>query len=430
MRTRAARSIVLGLAARARGGRLVIEEAGRRHELGDPAGGLRATLTVHDDRTWAALLSGGLGLGRSYGAGWWECDDVVALIRICARSLGPLDNARRVLWPLLVPFQASAASLGRNLPARARRNAAAHYDLGNDLYRLFLDESLTYSSAIFLRPEMTLAEAQEEKLDRACRRIGLRPGHRLAEIGGGWGSLALHAGGRYGASVVTTTLAAEQHALARERVTAAGLQDRVSVELRDYRSLNGPYDRLVSIEMVEAVGWRHFDEYFGTCSRLLARDGAMLLQTILIDDRLFEGEKRMRSFANTEIFPGGALPSLAAITRSLARVTDLRVAGLEDITPHYAETLRRWRQALLDRLDDARALGYDDEFLRRWEFYLAFSEAGFRERRLRDVQIVLAKPGWRGERALLGPPSGSAAVERAGDQVAERGWTARRELAQ
>ena len=424
MRERAARRLVLALASRARGGQLTIEEAGRTHEFGDPADGLRASVTVHSPQVWPALLSGSLGLGRSYAAGWWDTDDLVALTRICARSFGPLDEVRRRIWPLLLPFQAGVASLSRNGPTRARRNAAAHYDLGNDLYRLFLDESLTYSSGIFLRPGMTLEQAQEEKLDRVCRRLGLRGDHSVVEVGTGWGSFALHAASRYGCSVLTTTLAAEQHALASERVGAAGLGDRVEVVMQDYRALRGRFDRLVSIEMIEAVGWRHYDEYFASCSRLLAPDGAMLLQAILFDDRFFEAEKRMRGFANTLIFPGGCLPSVASIADSVARVTDMRVAGFEDITPHYAETLRQWRQRFLSRREEARALGYDEEFLRLWEMYLAFSEGGFRERRLRDAQIVLAKPDWRGERGLL------AAEELGRGEVEERRGPSRRELAE
>ncbi len=407
-----------------RGGQLTIEEGGRRHEFGDPAGGLRAAVTVNSPHAWPALLSGGLGLGRGYGAGWWDCDDLPALIALCARSIGRLDTARRRLWPLLVPIHAGFDSLRRNTPSRARDNAAAHYDLGNDLYRLFLDESLTYSSAIFLRPEMTLEEAQEEKLDRACRRAGLRAGQRVLEIGTGWGSFALHAGSRYGASVLTTTVAAEQYELASERVRAAGLGDRVSVVKKDYRALSGRFDRIVSLEMIEAVGWRHFDEYFAACSRLLEDDGAMLLQSIVIDDRLFEGEKRMRSFANTVVFPGGTLPSMTSITDSLARVTDMRLAGLEDITPHYAETLRCWRHRFLGREAEVAARGYDERFRRTWDFYLAFSEAGFRERRLRVGQFVLAKPGWRGERRLL------AAPEAAAGDIEQRPRPARRELAE
>jgi cyclopropane-fatty-acyl-phospholipid synthase len=271
------------------------------------------------------------------------------------------------------------------------------------MYKLFLDESLTYSSAIFPRPDSSLEEAQEEKLDRACRRLGLRPEHHVVEIGTGWGSFAIHAATHYGCTVTTTTLAAEQHALASERVRAAGLGGRVNIVMQDYRALRGRFDRLVSIEMIEAVGWRHFGEFFATCSRLLVPDGAMLLQAILIDDRLFEGEKRMRSFANTLIFPGGCLPSVASITCALADATDLRIAGYEDITPHYAETLRQWRQRFVSHREAVRALGYDEAFLRLWELYLAFSEGGFRERRLRDAQILMAKPGWRAERALLDP---------------------------
>lgn len=416
MSERAARRLVLALAARARGGVLVIEEGGRRHELGEPGGGLRAHVTINSPRAWPSFLRGSLGMGQSYAEGHWDTDDLVALVRICARSIGPLDRARGRLWPLLLPLHAGADSLRRTGALKARRNAAAHYDLGNDLFRLFLDPTLTYSSGIFPRAGAGLEEAQVEKLDRACQVLGLRPHHRVAEIGTGWGSLALHAASRYGCSVLTTTLAAEQHALAAQRVREAGLDERVSVVMQDYRSLRGRFDRLVSIEMIEAVGWRHLDDYFRACSRLLEQDGSMLLQAILIDDRLYEGEKRMRSFANTVVFPGGCLPSVASITASLARASDMRLADHEDITPHYSETLRRWRERFVANREAARRLGYGEDFLRMWELYLAYSEAGFRERRLRVAQMVLAKP-------LATPEAGAHEVE-------QRGGPARGELAE
>ncbi|MDP9135319.1 MAG: cyclopropane-fatty-acyl-phospholipid synthase family protein, partial [Actinomycetota bacterium] len=281
----------------------------------------------------------------------------------------------------------------------------AHYDLGNDLFSLFLDPSMMYSCAYFESPGVSLADAQTAKLDRICQALELRPGERLLEIGTGWGGMAIHAAREYGALVTTTTISRAQHRLAAERVRAAGLADRVTVLLEDYRDLTGTYDKLVSVEMIEAVGWQYFDTFFHRCSELLEPDGAMLLQAITIDDAAYEVEKASRSFANTHVFPGGCLPSLPVIQRSVAGHTDMRPVWLDDITDHYVTTVAHWRAAFEEKLDRAGELGYDEPFQRMWRLYLAYVEAGFAERRIGDVQLLLAKPGWRG---------GTAAVSRVG----------------
>jgi cyclopropane-fatty-acyl-phospholipid synthase len=292
----------------------------------------------------------------------------------------------------VVAPQRLARRLVRNTPARSRRQIAAHYDLGNDLFELMLDETMLYSCALFSAPQMTLADAQQAKLDRVCQKLGLSSDHHVLEIGTGWGAFAIHAASRYGCRVTTTTISAEQHRYVQARVRAAGLADRVEVLLKDYRELEGSYDRLVSIEMIEAVGWQYFGRFFARCSDLLRPDGAMLLQAITIDDRAYDVQKGSRTFINTYIFPGGCLPSQAVIARSLARLTDLRMVHLEDITPHYVETLRRWRANFLARADTVAKLGYDERFRRLWELYLCYCEAGFSERRIGDVQLLLAKP--------------------------------------
>ena len=396
---RVARSIVLALLRRTRDGVVVIVEGTQRHEFGDPdaASGLRAVVVVNSVGFYRRLLRGSVGLAESYMSGMWECGDLPTLVRIAALNAGSFDRFRRRLAPLLVIPQRLARRLVPNTPRRARRQIAAHYDLGNDLFELMLDETMMYSAALFETPDTSLAAAQTAKLDRICVKLGLTPADHVLEIGTGWGGFAIHAAGRYGCHVTTTTISAEQHAYALGRVRAAGLADRVEVLLLDYRDLRGSYDKLVSIEMIEAVGWQHFDTFFDCCSRLLRPDGAMLLQAITIDDRAYEVEKASRSFINTFIFPGGCLPSQSVIARSLARVTDMRPVHLEDLTGHYVETLRRWRANFLSRSDHVARLGYDERFRRLWELYLSYCEGGFAERRICDVQLLLAKPRFRAE---------------------------------
>lgn len=397
MSDRLARRLVLALLARVRGGRITLVEGERRAVFGAVATErpLAATVRVRDARAYRRLLRGSVGLGESYADGMWECDDLVALVRIAALNVGAFDALRRALAPALGPAQRCAGWLARNTPARARRRIAAHYDLGNELFSLFLDRTMMYSCAVFESPQATLEQASLAKLDRVCRKLELGPGDHVLEIGTGWGGFAVHAAQNYGCRVTTTTISREQRAYALERVRAAGLSERVTVLDQDYRDLRGRYDRLVSIEMIEAVGWEYLPTFFRRCSQLLRADGAMLLQAIVIDDRAYELEKASRSFINTHIFPGGCLPSLEVIARNLARVTDLRRVQLEDITAHYATTLERWRERFVAAGERVAELGYDERFRRLWLLYLCWCEGGFRERRIRDVQLLLAKPGYR-----------------------------------
>ena len=395
------RRVVLALLKRIESGQLTVVEDGRRLVFG--SGSPQATVIVHDPAVWRAALRGGRGLAETYMDGLWDSPDVTAVIEVAARNLHGIDRIRQRLRPLRVPRP-------RNTPGRARKDIAAHYDLGNDLFALMLDETMMYSGAIFERRDVTLAEASRAKLDRICDKLDLGPSDHVLEIGTGWGGFALHAAATRGCRVTTTTLSREQRELALERVREAGVQDRVTILLEDYRELTGTYDKLVSIEMIEAVGWKDFGTYFERCASLLRPDGVMALQAITIDDRLYDVEKAQRSFMNSLIFPNGCLPSVEVIARNVARHGDLRMVDLEDITPHYAETLRRWRANVEAQAARLAELGYDERFQRLWTLYLSFCEAGFTERRIGNVQVVLAKPRWRGHLATAEAPATPSVV--------------------
>jgi cyclopropane-fatty-acyl-phospholipid synthase len=389
-----ARTLVTGALRHIRGGRLELVEPGGRRAFGPADADLRATLEVHDPRAWRRFLRGSHGVADAYLEGAWDCDDLVSLVRIGAREVPRLDPLRRALLPL----RRLAERVPRNTIGASPRHVRAHYDLGNDLFAAFLDDTMTYSCAAFDLPGLSLHDAQLAKLERICDRLELSPRDHLLEIGSGWGALAIHAARRYGCRVTTTTISREQHELARRRVHDAGVADRVTVLLDDYRDLRGRYDKLVSIEMIEAVGWQYFDTFFGRCAQLLAPGGLMLLQAITIDHRFYELEKAARSFANTHVFPSGCLPSLPVIRRCAARagLTELEAA---DLTDSYPPTLQGWRENFLA----AELPGYDERFRRMWELYLCWAEAGFLERRTEDHQILFA----------------SAAAEQAGRQRVE-----------
>jgi cyclopropane-fatty-acyl-phospholipid synthase len=389
----ASRRLALGAFSRVRGGSMeLIEPDGRNFTFGEAAADLAATVRVNSGRFYKTLLSGSVGLGEAYRDRLWDCDDLVALLRIACRNLGSLDAWRRRIHPLLAPLEKTVWRVPRNSRRASRRHISAHYDLGNDLFALYLDESMMYSSAVFPNPDATLAEAQQNRLERICQALELGPEDHLLEIGTGWGGMATHAAANYGCRVTTTTISQEQREGALRRIRDAGVEDRVTVLLEDYRDLRGRYTKLVSLEMIEAVGWQYFDVFFRHCSELLEPNGLFFLQAILIDDRLYETEKAAKSFANTLIFPGGCLPSLEVIQRSTARETDLSAIWLEEIGAHYARTLELWRKRFIANSDLAGELGYDEPFRRLWTLWLAMSEAGFRERRLRDVQVLFAKP--------------------------------------
>jgi cyclopropane-fatty-acyl-phospholipid synthase len=390
--SRAAVSTVMSRGVRC--GRIEVVEGSDVRTFGPVGADLRATVTINDAAAWRGPLHGSIGLGEGYVDGLWETDDLVALIRIAARELRHLDGLRGAIARPRGLLHRIRGLVPENTRTGARTNISAHYDLGNDLFAAFLDERMMYSCAYFPREGASLEEAQVAKLDRICERLRLGPESHLLEIGSGWGGLAVHAARERGCRVTTTTISREQHELAGRRVWEAGLGERVTVLLEDYRDLDGRYDRLVSVEMIEAVGWQYFDDFFRRCDELLTPDGLMLLQAITIDDEMYEAEKGARSFANTHVFPGGCLPSKEAIADSVGRVTSMREIWLDDITAHYPPTLAAWRERFLGAWERLRPSGYDERFRRLWDFYLSSSEAGFRERRIGDVQALFAKPGW------------------------------------
>lgn len=401
--TRLARQAVLARLRRLRDGHITLIEGNEQWTFGAPSQdcNLATTVVVHDPRFYSNIAFGGdIGAGEAYIDGYWSCDDLTTLVRILLRNRETLDGMTKGLARLTTPLRKLFHCLHRNTKAGSQRNIAAHYDLGNDFFALFLDETLTYSCGIFERPESTLREASLAKIERICRKLQLLPTDHVLEIGTGWGSFAIHAARQYGCRVTTTTISPQQYELARQRVAAAGVAERVTVLLKDYRDLNGHYDKLVSIEMIEAVGHAYYDRYFRCCSNLLKPNGMMLLQAITIADQQYERAKRSVDFIQRYIFPGSCIPSVTAICQSLTRATDLRVFHLEDITPHYATTLRCWRERFFANLSRVRALGYPEAFIRMWEFYLCYCEGGFRERAIGDVQMLLTKPLCRREPIL------------------------------
>jgi len=406
---RFARKLVLSLLGRIDVGRLTVVDGRQRLVFG--RGAPEATVIIRSPAAWSALLRGSRGMAEAYRDGLWDSPDLTAVIRVGARNVDGIDAVRRRLTPIREPFQRARQAFVRNTPHRSRDDISAHYDLGNELFALMLDPTMMYSCALFEHPGMTLTEASIAKLDQICEKLALGPDDHVLEIGTGWGGFAVHAAATRGCRVTTTTISLEQHAHALERVEEAGLQERVTVLLQDYRELRGQYDKIVSIEMIEAVGWKDFDTYFRCCSDLLAPDGSMLLQAIVMDDRAYAVERASRSFIRTLIFPNGCLPSREVIARCVARHTDLHAVHLEDLTPHYAETLRRWRANFDAAEQDLEALGYDARFRRLWRLYLAYCEAGFAERRIGLVQTVLAKPHWRHE--VCGPDAALPFVQTA-----------------
>ncbi len=388
-----ARGLISWVLSQIRVGSLTLVEGDRRRLYG--AGAPTATMEVYSPEVWPLLLSGSRGLADAYARGLWDSPDLAALIRLAARNVQLLDRVRSALTPVRAPWQFTRGMLMRNTRGRSRQDIAAHYDLGNELFQNMLDPTMSYSCAVFERPGATLEEASRAKFERVCEKLQLGASEHLVEIGSGWGGFAVHAASTRGCRVTTTTISREQYEFTRARVREAGVEDRVQVLLQDYRDLRGSYDKLVSIEMIEAVGWQHFGTFFAQCSNLLAPDGAMLLQAITIDDRAYDVQKAAKSFINTHIFPGGCLPSMEVIARRVARRTDMQLAHLEDLTPHYVETLRHWRTTFSQRGERLSALGYDERFQRLWKLYLAYCEAGFAERRICLVQGLLTKPLWR-----------------------------------
>ena len=382
--------------AQLKNGRLVVLEAGRRSILGGQgnSGDLpEATFEVLDSNCWQAVATGGaLGAAEAFMDGQWRSPDLAGLLRMMLRD-------QEVLEGLGGPFSFLGAisrwighALRRNSRSGARRNISAHYDVGNDFFQLFLDPTMLYSCAYFSSEDASLEEASIAKLDRLCAMLGLKPGLRVLEIGSGWGACAIHMARKYGCNVVSITISERQHAEAVRRVEAAGLEDRVEIRMQDYRDVPGQFDRLISIEMIEAVGAQYLDLFFNRCSDLLKPDGLMALQAITITDQAYREAVRRVDFIKRYIFPGGFLPSVEAIMGAVRRRTDFRLVRMEDIGSHYVRTLRIWAEALRQKWQAARELGYSEEFLRMYEFYFRYCEAGFAERTIGDAQMLFAKP--------------------------------------
>lgn len=395
------RQRVLDVLAGLRHGRLVVADACGEVRFGEAEprpGAPDVRLVIDAQAAYARIATGGsVGAAEAYMDGQWRCDDLVGLVRLLVLNRDRLDAMDGGIARLAGLLLKAAHALRRNTRAGARKNIAAHYDLGNALFRLFLCEDLMYSSAIFASPDEPLETASRRKLERICRKLDLGPADHLVEIGTGWGGMALYAAQRFGCRVTTTTISREQHALATERVARAGLSDRVTVLLEDYRDLSGRYDKLVSIEMIEAIGHQYLDTYLAKCAGLLTPEGLALVQAITIEDHRYERALHAVDFIKRHVFPGSFIPCVSAIAGAMARSTDLRLVSQEDFGPSYALTLRHWRQRFMARLPEVRELGYDERFIRLWEFYLAYCEGGFLERSIGVSQLLFARPGNRRE---------------------------------
>jgi len=342
------------------------------------------------------VFGGSLGSAESYIAGDWRCSDLPGLIRLMVRNRSVIEDLDGGLSLITTPARRWLHWLNRNNQSGSRRNIAAHYDLGNDFFQTFLDDSMMYSCALFEPEEISLEEASKAKLERVCQLLDLKPSDHVVEIGTGWGGFALYAARHYGCHVTTTTISERQHQLARERIEAAGLQDRITLLKEDYRALEGQFDKLISIEMIEAVGHQFFETFFSKCSQLLKPEGLMLIQAITINDRQYLRARDEVDFIKRYIFPGSCIPAIEPLLHATTQATDLQLVYLRDIAPHYARTLRAWRERFLENVPKVKSLGYSDAFIRLWEFYLAYCEGGYEERALGDLHMLFQKPGYRG----------------------------------
>ena len=384
---------VLRQLSQLKSGHLVITENGERLIFGDSGAGLVGEVQIHDTSVWGMIASNGsIGAGEAFIHGYWSSPDLTKVIRVLVSNLDVLDAMEGGLARLGRPLIRGLHWINRNTRKGSQKNIAAHYDLGNDMFEQFLDPTMMYSAAQFLTADDTLEQAQLNKLQRICQKLDLKPADHLLEIGTGWGSMALYAAQHYGCKVTTTTLSKEQFDYTQTRIEALGLQEQVTLLLEDYRDLTGQYDKLVSIEMIEAVGHHFLPSYFKQCARLLKPHGLMLLQAITIREQRYEQAKSSVDFIQRYIFPGGALPSVQKVLEIVGKDTDMNLMHMEDFGLHYAKTLRLWHENFRRAHGRLTELGYDEYFLRLWEFYLCYCEGGFLERSIGTAQLLLAKP--------------------------------------
>lgn len=379
-----------------RHGHLLIHTDGQSLSFGDKTNPLQAQISVQHGSFWAMVAgNGSTGAAEAYVQGYWSSPDLTLVMRLFAANLELLDNVENGLARLRRPLIKALHWFNRNTRDGSRRNISAHYDLGNALFEQLLDPTMMYSSAIFRSADDTLEQGQLNKLQRICQKLELKASDHLLEIGTGWGSMALYAATHYGCKVTTTTLSQQQYAYTQKRIEEQGLQDRITLLLEDYRDLKGQYDKLVSIEMIEAVGHRFLPTYFKQCSHLLKDGGLMLLQAITMRDQRYAQAKKSVDFIQRYIFPGGALPSVTAMLNCINTHTDMNLHHMEDFGLHYARTLRFWHENLRRSRSTLEVLGYDETFYRLWEFYFCYCEGGFLERSIGTTHLLLAKPSAR-----------------------------------
>jgi|tagenome__1003787_1003787.scaffolds.fasta_scaffold20989641_2 cyclopropane-fatty-acyl-phospholipid synthase len=407
--TRNAKKLFLRSLGGIRSGFLEIVCPEETYAFGEPTAALRAMAVIHDERFFVRALTGAdVGIGESYMDGDWTTPDLVSLVRLAVRNLRLFDAQHKIFSSVRALGERVGHSLRGNTIRGSRRNIHAHYDLGNDFYRLFLDERMVYSCAYFRGKDDTLELAQRQKLDLICQKLQIEPGDRVLEIGCGWGAFAMHAARCYGAYVTAVTISPAQYQYVKEMLAKAeAAPGCVRLVLEDYRRLEGHYDKIVSIEMFEAVGLNHYDDFFGTCDRLLTPDGSMLLQTITMPEQQAVTYRKRVDWMQTYIFPGSELAVLGEILHSLGRRTELALTNAENLGGHYVRTLAIWRERFFRRLAEVRRMGFDERFQRMWSFYLGWCEGAFRERYINVAQLLLAKNGTT--RRLLGDPAFSSA---------------------
>ena len=392
-----AKKLIISLLSKITNASLIFEENGEQFKLGNAESDLHGKIIIHHASCYKKMLLGGsIGAGEAYMAGLWSSPDVTKVVQVLAREQAILDDlekrfARFVAIPSWIYHKAR-----KNTEAGSKKNILAHYDLGNDMYEQFLDKEMMYSSAIYPHQDADLEEAQLHKIDTICQRLDLKEGETLLEIGTGWGALAIHAAKKYGVQVTTTTISDAQHDYAKARIELLGLSEQITLLKQDYRTLTGEYDKLVSIEMIEAVGHEYLASFFATCNKHLKPDGKMLIQSITIADQRYDSYRKGVDFIQRYIFPGGCLPSIKVMANSVATHTDMMITGLHDIGQDYAKTLSHWHQRFDQALPQVRSLGYDDTFIRLWKFYFSYCEGAFLERKISTVHLIAVKPDYRG----------------------------------
>jgi len=393
---RLARALVFKQLKKISIGYISIQEGANKFSFGKK-GNLSAHITVHDPRFYGALAFGGsIGVSEAFMQKFWSVNDLTKLIRIMAINQNAMDQLESLFNVFLKPILKCLHYLNQNSVKGSRINISKHYDLGNDFFSLFLDSTMMYSSAVFKNPQDSLYKGSIHKLEMVCQGLELNAQDHVIEIGSGWGGFAIYAAQNYGCKVTTTTISKQQYLYVKQKIKDLKLTHKITVLLSDYRHLKGQFSKLVSIEMLEAVGYQYYDTYFEVCAHLLKSDGIAFIQTITIADQRYEKAKHSVDFIQRYIFPGSCIPSITALQNSITLSSDLKIYQIQDIGDHYARTLALWREAFFKRLPEVKALGFDDVFIRMWHFYLAYCEGGFKEKAISDIHLKLVKPGYRG----------------------------------